>query len=190
MNGVQVKNLDFLRKITIPDHPEFGARLAEAFQSLALAQSNVALQVNANPNGPVGAPPPVNAIHVSAGGGVAHISITDNNEVYRGISYHVHYSTDPNFSNPVTVHLGPSRDIRIPVGTQKLYYRAISDYPTSPASSPVYFGGAAPVGIAATGSEQPSIPVGNGSGTGTPRQISGYGPIPFRSSTGAPPEKS
>jgi hypothetical protein len=189
MSQINIKNLEFIRKVQIEGHPEFGARLYETLNAIIQGQKNIGLQTNASLNEPTPPPPQINNLEVSASGGVAHVSIADDNEIYRGVSYHVQYSKDAAFSSPITVHMGPSRDIRIPVGSDPLYYRAFSDYPTSAPSTPVYHGGTTPVAIAAQGSNQPSVPSGKGSGTGTSGQISGWGPIPFRSTTGAPPER-
>lgn len=162
--------------------PNWGRYIFEAFRNIQKQLSNTSVQTNSSLTGSQSAPPPqINAINVTASGGVAHVQITDNNQnLYRGVTYHVQYSTDPGFANPITHHMGPSRDARIPVGTQPIYYRAFSDYPTSEASVPVYHGGSQPVPVTASGTEQPPIPAGQGSGTGFPSQISGFGPIPWR----------
>ena len=171
-----VRNLPSLNKI-----PVYGHLLVQALKDLRTMVNNVGQQTNATPSAQDTPPPPqIHAVSVSAGGGVAHVQITDNNAVYRGISYHVQYAPDAGFNSPITVHMGPSRDIRIPVGNHPLHYRAFSDYPTSGPSAPVYHGGAQPIPVAATGTDQPSIPAGQGSGTGQPGQISGHGPIPYR----------
>ena len=168
--------------------PEWGKYIFDAFRNVQKQLGNLSTQVNGSLTAPQNsAPPQINAISVKASGGVAHVQITDNNEnLYRGVHYHVQYSTDPGFSAPITHFMGPARDARISVGTQPLYYRAYSDYPTSPASVPQYHGGAQPIAVAAIGTEQPAIPSGMGSGTGTASQISGFGPIPWR---GANPPK-
>ena len=161
--------------------PIWGNFIFKAFRNIQRQLANVSVQANAALDAPQNAAPPqINALKVTASGGVAHVQITDNNQVYRGISYHVDVATDPAFSAPCTFHMGPSRDFRIPVGTQPLYYRAFSDYATSPPSAPVYHGGAAPTPVAASGTSLPAIPQGQGSGTGYAGQISGHGIIPFR----------
>lgn len=181
---MNIRNLPFIRTI-----PVFGDRLFEALTDIQKGVRNIAMQGNLNTAGEAQSPPPqINALHVVASGGVAHVQITDNNDIYRGVRYHVQYSTDPGMSQPITAHMGPSRDIRIPVGSQPLYYRAYSDYETSSHSDPVYHGGAQPIAVSATGTEPPPVPPGQGSGTGTPSQISGYGPIPYRGT--APPKRS
>jgi hypothetical protein len=168
--------------------PVFGKFIYLAFQKVQKQLTNISLQANVSLASSQNEPPPqVNALSVTASGGVAHVQVTDNNQnIYRGIHYHVQYAADPGFANPITFHMGPSRDARIPVGTQPLYWRAFSDYPTSAPSIPVYHGGSTPQAIAAIGTEQPAIPAGMGSGTGTSTQISGFGPIPWR---GANPPK-
>lgn len=171
--------------------PKWGKYIFDAFRNLQKQVGNLGVQTNGNLKGAENAaPPPITALTVTASGGVAHVQITDTNpNLYRGIGYHVQYApAGTNFASPVNFHMGPSRDARIPVGTGLLNYRAFSDYPTSPASPPVYHGGATPLAIAATGSEQPSIPPGQGSGTGVPGEISGFGPIPYRGNV--PPRRA
>jgi hypothetical protein len=184
-----IRNLARIRDMVV-DKVNFGQMIQEAFQDVQKQLSNTSTQTNASlSNGQNVAPPAVNAVKVTASGGVAHVQITDNNQnLYRGITYHVQYATDSAFSAPCNGPSGPSRDIRIPVGAQPLYYRVFSDYPTSPASAAVYHGGATPVAVAATGTDQPAIPAGQGSGTGTPGQISGAGPVPYRGSV--PPKRA
>lgn len=170
--------------------PLWGKYAYQAFRNIQKQLQNLSTQGNAALNGPQVYPPPqINAVSVTASGGVAHIQITDNNpNLYRGVQYHVQYATDAGFSSPCNGPSGPSRDIRIPVGNQPLYYRVFSDYPTSAPSTPVYHGGSTPIAVAATGDTAPPVPAGQGSGTGTPGQISGYGPLPWRGNN--PPRRS
>lgn len=186
MSAPAVRNLPALQTM-----PTYGKWLVQALKDLRQLVQNVGQQTNATPASQETPPPPqIHALTVTASGGVAHIQITDNNPIYRGIGYHVQISTNPGFSAPITEHMGPSRDKRIPVGTQPLYYRAFSDYPTSAPSAPVYHGGSQPMAVAAIGSAQPAIPAGQGSGTGYPSQISGHGPIPYRAVKGLPPRRA
>ena len=172
----RVRNLPELNTM-----PKYGHKLVQAIKDLRQLIQNVGQQTNATPHAiETAAPPQINSLKVTAGGGVAHIQITDENPVYRGISYHALISANPGFTAPVTIHMGPSRDIRVPVGSQPLYYAAFSDYPTSAPSAPMYHGGAQPVAVTAIGTTQPLVPSGQGSGTGYPGQISGHGIVPFR----------
>ena len=70
------------------------------------------------------------------------------------------------------------------------YFRAYSAYASSAAGPPVYFGGVgAPLPVAGGGPVGgPAFLPSQGSGTGAPGEgLSGPGPVPFRSTTGAPP---
>ena len=178
MSQPNVRNLPSLNKI-----PVYGHLLVQALKDLRTMVNNVGQQTNATPSAQdTPPPPPVNELRVSAGGGVVHLQAVHGNNFYRGITYHFHASPDAGFSNPVTLYSGPNRDVRIPVGTAPLHYAVTCDYPTS-AGSPVTYhtaGGSSPVPVAAIGADQPAMPYGQGSGTGTPGQISGHGPIPFR----------
>jgi len=167
--------------------PTYGHWLTQAFDDVMGRIKNIGQQTNAQPKAQEApAPPAVDELRVFAGGGVAHLQAVHYAPIYRGITYHFHAASvaDPSFTAPITLYSGPNRDVRIPVGTEPLHYAVTCDYPTSP-SSPVTFhtaGGIRPVPVAATGNSQPAMPAGQGSGTGSPGQISGYGPIPYRGS--------
>lgn len=183
--SLKVRNLNQIRSGNYS-----GQELFECLSDIVASHNTISSQTNASSDGQTPAPPAINALKVVAQDGIYHASITDQNQVYRGVSYHLQYATDAGFSKPTTVHLGPSRDFRAHLGNQNLYFRAFSDYPTSAASSPVYHGGAAPVVVSGGGSiSGPPVPPGQGSGTGEAGQISGYGPVPFRSPTGTPPKR-
>lgn len=183
-NTQTIPNLPYIRAI-----PKIGARLAETITALQKQIANIGQQTNATPWAQeTPAPQPPDAISVNASGGVAHVQITDSGPIYRGTTYHVQYSATPGFESPVNHFMGPSRDVRIPVGTTPLYYRVIKDTPVSGHSAPVYHGGPTPIPVAASGTDQPAIPSGQGSGTGLPGQISGFGPIPYRGTS--PPRRA
>ena len=165
-------------------------QLYEALRDITEAHNQLVQQINGNVNGAPAPPRPIQSLVVNAQDGIFHAQITDNGANYRGINYHLQYATDPSFSKPVTVHLGPSRDYRAQLGNQSLYWRGFSDYPTSAHSDPVYHGGSSPALVIGGGSiAGPTIPPGQGSGTGQPGQISGHGPVPFRSSDGLAPKR-
>jgi hypothetical protein len=167
-------------------------QLYEALQDIIRGHDNIAQQTNANPNGTSSPPPPdISSFVVTGADGIYHAQITDNNPVYRGVHYHIQYSTDRHFVAPITVHLGPARDWRANLGNRSIWWRAFSDYGSvSSHSTPIYHGGAAPIAVTAPPSvagNGPAIPPGQGSGTGNAGQISGFGPIPFRTITGKVP---
>lgn len=175
----------------LKEMPRWGTYLYKAFKIMMKQVSNVASQSNTALNSSENAaPPPVNELRVTAGGGVVHLQAVHNENFYRGITYHFHASSDSGFSSPVTLYSGPNRDVRIPVGNSPLHYAVTCDYGSSSPSSPVTYytnGGSVPVSVAATGSSQPVIPAGQGSGTGYPGQLAGYGPQPWRGTS--PPRR-
>jgi hypothetical protein len=164
-------------------------QLYEALADIVKGHDAIAQQTNSDPAG-TAPPPPPQALHVTAQDGIFHAQITDNNQLYRGVSYHLRYSTSPDFTAPVTVHLGPSRDYRAHLGNQALYWQAFSDYPTSAPSNVVHHGSSSPVAVNGGGTASgPPIPPGQGSGTGQPGQLSGWGPLPYRTQNGTPPKR-
>lgn len=174
-----------------PTTTNYGQLIQEAFQDVQKQLSNVSGQTNAHLSATQNsAPPQVNALHVDGGNGFYHAYITDNNQnLYRGVEYTAEYSTTPDFQDFHVEHLGPARDKRINLGVPgPLYWRAYSGYgPASPPSSPVYHGGAQPVGVSGGGTAAPALRSGQGSGTNPPTQgAGGYGQLPWR---GANPPK-
>jgi hypothetical protein len=179
-----IRNLDFLR-----DLPEFGPRLYEALSDLDGKIETVASQTNTNTQGPPKPPPAPDAVDVTGRDGYLHVSITDNNTIFRGIEYWVEHADNPHFTNPQVVAMHGARNTTIPVGNQSRYVRVFSSYPFSVRSEPVYYGGLLPISVNGGGSGPgPEFLPSQGSGTGAAGEgLSGPGPIPFRSVTGAPP---
>ena len=172
--------------------PAWGNYIYLAFKNVQKQMGNVATQTNSSlesvQNSP---PPPINALHVDGGNGVYHAYITDNNaNLYRGVEYTAEYADNPQFDGFHVEHFGPARDKRINLGIPgPLYWRAYSGYgPASPPSTPIYHGGAQPVGVTAGGAAAPALRSGQGSGTNTPTQgAGGYGLLPWRGSS--PPRR-
>lgn len=170
-------NIEALRSM-----PQWGTYLYKAFKVLLRQTGDIASQTNSALDGSESAPPPaVSKLLVSASGGVAHLQAVHNVPIYRGVNYHFHVSGDGG-STWSTLYSGPNRDVRLPVGTGSLHYAVTCDYPTSPASPVTYYtaGGSSPAAVAASGASQPEFPAGQGSGTGFPGQIAGYGPTAWR----------
>ncbi len=173
--ALKVRNLNAIRAGSAT--PEM---LAQALQDIIDGHNSIASQLNADSEGPVAAPTKPNSLTVTAQGGVFHGSIVHNGPFYRGITYHVDAAADAGFSNPFKVHQGPSRDFRVALGNQPLFFRAYTDYPTSGPSDAVYHGGAQPVAVQGGGTwAGPAIPPAQGSGTGGPARSAATGP--FRS---------
>jgi|GEM_PF-678840 len=171
--------------------PDLAGKMYEAFQDLLTHQANIASQTTSNPKGPSQPPPSINGVQVSAQNGFAHVAITDNNEVFRGIRYYAVHSASNQFSNPQIVPMGDSRNVTIPIGNQTRHFAVYSSYLNSPPSPMIMHGGATPIPVSGGGSDAgPAFLDGQGSGTGAKGIAhSGPGPIPFRSSTGAPPTR-
>ena len=177
-----IRNLDYIRN----QDP----RLYEALQDIVQQHATLAQQVNGNPTGNPVAPPAPGGVTVQAQNGHFQVSIQDGGEIYRGIQYHVEHADNPHFTNSHTEHLGATRNANLFLGNATRYFRAYSSYGSSPASAPVYHGSPVqPIAVAGGGSVgPPAFLPSQGSGTGTPGQgLSGPGPVPFRSVTGAPP---
>lgn len=140
--------------------------LAEALDDVLARLYAAASQTNANPTGVPPKPPAIGALNVTAANGIVHAQITDNSPVQRGIVYHFESSTTSNFSAPTLLQSGPSRDYRGALGSQPIFMRAYSQYPTGEPSAPVFHGtGATPAQINPGGSAGPAYPPSKGSGT-------------------------
>jgi hypothetical protein len=178
---IDVRNLEYIKA----QDPKF----YEAFIDIIKAHEVVSQQVNGSSSSNPSPPPAVNGVKVSGAGGHLHVAITDNNQIYRGIQYYVEHADNPQFTDPQIVHIGDTRNATIPVGSQSRYVRVYSAYASSAPSPAVYHGGADPIPVNGGGSDSgPQFLPSEGSGTGTAGQgLSGPGPIPYRTDTGAPP---
>lgn len=182
MNNIPYRN----RALIDQTNPE----LREALDDIVAHIGNVMDGTNTGPtNSQILPPPNLNKLTVTASQGIFDAKIDDNNSpTVRNLSYFLEYSENPAFSNPTQVHLGPARNWRGNLGNKQLYWRAYSQYPTSPRSQPVLHNGgglsAVPVsgGGTATG---PALQTSSGSGTTTGASGSdgGFGNQPFRGST-------
>lgn len=190
MSTLKVRNLDYLRSAA-PTDTGYGARLYEALQDLITAHTNHVSQTNGNLVGEPAAPSPIDALNVTAQNGHFNVAITHNAEIYRGVQYYVEHADNPNFVNAVHTQASgtESRNHNEFLGNVTRYFRAFPSYASSGPAKPVYFGGAQPRAVVGGGSiGGPNFLPSQGSGTGTAGQgLSGPGPVPFRSKTGAPP---
>ena len=189
---LNIQNLDWLRKVTVEGHPEFGAKLYSALLSVQNAHNNVEQQPNSDSDSEPAAPPAINGLKVTAQNGHFSWEITDTNQIYRGAHYFLEHADNPHFTNPIQIQAGPARNGSVFLGNATRYWRAYSSYGTSPASSPIYHGGAQPIAVTGGGSVgAPATTVNQGAGTGAPSVgLVGYGPVQYRSTTGvAPPRK-
>ena len=170
MANLRTPNLDWLKSIDPQALPgDFGQRLWEIVTSHQKAINATASQTNATAIGSTPAPPQISAVNVVGNAnGVFDVQIQDNNPVQQGINYFVEYSQTPNFAQPYVLDLGPSRNVHVNLGTIALYFRAYSQYRTSPTSAAVYFGpSSSPLAVTAGGSSVPQTYLQPSTGSGS-----------------------
>lgn len=147
----------------------FPPQLTETFRELGQGIDNVANQAGLAPSSSQ-APPNVRAIIVQANGGNHEIAIMDPDgqaSQSLGIHYFLDSASEPSFANPTTIHLGPSRNAFINLGSQSVYWRAYSQYRNSPKSAYMVFGGSNPQAVNASGTPVvPRLPSQGSGGNG------------------------
>jgi hypothetical protein len=137
----------------------------EALTQIVNAVNSLGRATGVDPSGTIDPPAPIGRLSVTAADGIFDLAITDNSSVHRGIFYFAESDTTPAFSQPRVHFMGSSRNLRVALGNQTLYWRAYSQYLGSDPSAPVTFGSpATPVtgGGAAAG---PPLQPSQGSGT-------------------------
>ena len=184
------KNLDYIRQAN-EWTPDLGAKLAELLHSMGTGVNNLEAQTNGNVQGPPQPPQKIDGLSVTAQNGHFSVAITDNSKLYRGVSYYVEHSSDPNFTNPIVEHIGTTRNKTLFLGNVTRYFRAYSAYSPSAPSDAVYHGGTQPLAVSGGGAigGPPEMP-SQGSGTGPAGVgLEGPGKVPWRSPNGAPPTR-
>jgi hypothetical protein len=148
----------------------------EALVQLVNAVNAVGRGTGVDPSGPISAPAPIGSLNVTAADGIFDLAITDNSAVNRGVFYFAESDTTPAFHQPYVHFLGSSRNYRIALGNQTLYWRAYSQYLGSETSAPVTFG-TPPIAVIGGGTGSgPGLQPSNGSGTAAGNQGgSGFG---------------
>lgn len=139
---------------------------------------------------------PPDSVNVSAAGEMMHVSITDNAPADRQVHYFTEVSNNPQFSQPIVVHHGPSRTsapFTLPTmdstgGTHNWYVRSFRQSPGGPPSAPITYGGSAsPTAVTMSGATQFNLLPSTGSGTSasTGQQAAqGFGKQPTRPPAG------
>src|SRR6202012_5704863 len=93
----------------------------------------------------------------------------------RGVFYFLESASEPAFTAPHVYFLGSSRNLRLSLGNQTLYWRGYSQYIGSTPSAPVAFG-SPPTAVTGGGLAGPAPQASSGSGTATAQQGgSGFG---------------
>lgn len=137
----------------------------EALTQIVNGVNAVGRATGVDPSGSIAAPSPIGSLNVLAAGGIFDLAITDNSTIHRGIFYFAESDTTPAFHRPYVHFLGSSRNLRVALGNQTLYWRAYSQYLGSETSPPVTFGNP-PTAVAGGGaSAGPALQPSSGSGT-------------------------
>ena len=142
----------------------------EALTQLVNAVNAVGRGTGVDPSGPISAPAPIGSLSVTAADGIFDLAITDNSAVNRGIFYFAESDRTPAFQQPHVHFLGSSRNYRVALGNQTLYWRAYSQYLGSETSAPVAFG-TPPKAVSGGGTAAgPALQPSGGSGTAAGNQ--------------------
>jgi len=155
----------------------------EALTQIVNAVNSVGRAAGVDPSGTIDPPAPIGSLNVTAADGIFDLAITDNSSLYRGIFYFAESDTTPAFSQPYVHFLGSSRNLRVALGNQTLYWRAYSQYLGSETSEPVTFG-SPPTAVAGGGTAAgPALQPSSGSGTASGSEGgSGFGQVAQSSS--------
>lgn len=154
-----------------------GPRLGSLFKRIILSVNQTARNAGVSPTGQLAAPPPPDSVNVVAAGGFAHVQITHNAQVNKGINYFTEVDTNPNFTQPHVIDHGASRSSHpfpLPAfdsngNAQSWHFRSYAQYPGSLPSAATTFGGsngATPVSVG--GTVNLTMLPSTGSGTASP----------------------
>src|SRR5262249_23740881 len=102
--------------------------LYESLTHIVRALNRLGRATGVDPSGDIGAPAAIGRLEVSAANGIFDLAITDNSAVSRGIFYFLESDTTPGFTAPHVYFLGSSRNLRVLLGNQTLYWRGYSQY--------------------------------------------------------------
>jgi hypothetical protein len=136
----------------------------EALTQVVTAVNSIGRATGVDPTGEISAPSPIGGISVVAADGIFDVAITDNSAVNRGIYYFAESDATPGFSAPHVYFLGSSRNLRVSLGNQTLYWRGYSQYLGSQPSAAVAFGSPA-TAVVGGGAAGPPPQSSSGSGT-------------------------
>ena len=137
----------------------------EALTQIVNAVNSVGRATGVDPSGTIDPPAPIGSLSVTAADGIFDLAITDNSSVHRGIFYFAESDVTPAFSRPRVHFLGSSRNLRVALGNQTLYWRAYSQYLGSDPSAPVTFGTPPTAVIGGGAANGPQLQPSTGSGT-------------------------
>jgi hypothetical protein len=137
----------------------------EALTQIVNAVNSLGRATGVDPSGTIDPPAPIGMLSVTSADGIFDLAITDNSSVHRGIFYFAESDVTPAFSRPRVHFLGSSRNLRVALGNQTLYWRAYSQYLGSDPSAPVAFGTPPTAVIGGGTATGPQLQPSTGSGT-------------------------
>ncbi len=150
----------------------------EALTQIVNGVNSLGRATGVDPSGTISPPSPIGSLNVTAADGIFDLAITDNSTVNRGIFYFAESDTTPSFASPYVHFLGSSRNLRIAMGNQTLYWRAYSQYLGSDPSEPITFGTPATAVVGGGAATGPTLQASTGSGTATGSEGgSGFGQV-------------
>ena len=144
----------------------YDPRMAETFRQVSQSVDNVSKQAGLAQS-VTQSPPNIRSITVQANSGNHEIALADPEGAAApslGIHYFVDHDTTPAFANATTIHLGPSRNAFVNLGSQTVYWRAYSQYRNGPKSAYMVWGGSKPTSLNASGSPTVARLASQGSG--------------------------
>ena len=153
--------------LTVPEIEsarQIDARLYEALKKIIAGINALGVRIGVDPHGTIAAPPAPADISVSAADGIFDIAVKDPSSPMHGINYFLESATNAAFLNPTVYDLGATRNARIQLGNQALYWRTYSQYLGSNPSPPTTFGGPAPTAVTGGGPNGPAPNPPQGSG--------------------------
>ena len=146
------------------------------FERIINFSNNLAQHLQVDGSGKIQPPPPINAINVSVGDGMAHVTHTHTVPINKNLHYFTEWSTDSGGTWHVAPH-GPSRETTIALpakaktggATYNYIFRGYSQYQGSDASAPTYYGPPTkPTVVNVTGTTSTDLLPAVGSGTAAP----------------------
>jgi len=181
-----IRNLDWLRTVKIPDNPTFGQRLYEMMADIQRNGNTLEQQGNFSLNGRPGPPPTPQELTVVPHPQGVEFAIRHEGEFYQGIQYEIDHTAN---GQTHTYSVGGSRNGFLPVGPTNGTYQVRALYPNGQSSPPVAYGGPAAKMVRGASVSHVQMLPGQGSGTTRQGQPPGFGAA-FRSANGAPPVRS
>jgi hypothetical protein len=184
--SLNMRNLDWIRTVKLPDIPAFGQRMYELLSDIRSGVNVLEQQGNFDLSGTPGPPSSPQELTVVPHPQGVEFAIRHEGNFYQGIQYEIDHTAN---GTTHSYSVGSSRNGFLPVGPTVGTYQVRALYPNGKSSAPVVYGG--PQAKTVRGASVTAVAMLPGQGSGTTRQGQppGFGG-PFRSPTGAPPVKS